>query len=183
MISLTHKEFEKSIVNRGYEIFTQAQFNEWVELNREVLVKGEHSMLEDFEKSEYEILKEELRSFSPIEVVMPSKESKFRLEKAVFFCREAQVEWDEDVLVKGEDGEETLEKARSGKYTNTALNRKLGRVGNQYGSKKEGESDKEKTYITNNGKKFELVSGDPNKKGGTIQIKFPDGHIESRHSE
>lgn len=37
-------------------------------------------------------------------------------------------------------------------------------------------------FVTNNGRKFELVSGDLSNPRGTIEIKYPDGHIESRHA-
>lgn len=43
----------------------------------------------------------------------------------------------QDDVLKGMSEEEILEKARAGKYTDTPENRKLGRVGQQYGSKKE----------------------------------------------
>lgn len=59
--------------------------------------------------------------------------------------------------------EDYLEKARSGIYTNTPENRKLGRVGQKYGSKKETESlDKileqvEEDIIKRTGNKYECL--------------------------
>jgi len=145
MISITKKEYEKEFIQKGYEQFTEDQFRKWIDLNSDILVKGEQGMLEDdIEKAEYEAFKEEIRSFTAVEVVEPSPISKFRIEKSIMYVRPNQVEWDEPELIKGEDGED-IQKARSGRYKDTRLNRKLGRVGNPYGSKKgdeEGKSEK-----------------------------------------
>lgn len=141
MITLTHLELEK-VKKEGMEVFTQEQYNRFLEANMEVLQKGESNTLDELEKAEYEELKEEIKSFAEALVYSPSKESEFRLEKSIFYIRPKQVEWDESELIKGEDGEE-IEKARSGRYTDTPLNRKMGRVGQKYGQKKEEESKPE----------------------------------------
>lgn len=144
MISLSHEEFQKSIVkDGGFESYTQEQFNTWVEDNIEVLQKGERGTLEDFEVPEYDILKAELASFVQIEVINPSQESQFRIEKSIMYVRPKQVEWDEPELIKGEDDTEIM-KARSGRYKDTPLNRKLGRVGQKYGGEKKEEDKGEK---------------------------------------
>ena len=150
MLSLSHEEFQKSIVkDGGFEVYTQEQFNTWIEDNMEVLQKGEANTLEEFEKSEYETLKEELKSFTQVEVILPSQESQFRIEKSIMYIRPNQVEWDEPEIIKGEDGED-IQKARGGRYTNTPTNRKLGRVGQKYGGEKKEEESKPEGKITMN---------------------------------
>lgn len=61
-------------------------------------------------------------------------ENRLNFEKAE---RNSLISQVQDDVLKGMSEEEILEKARSGKYADTPENRKLGRVGQQYGSKKE----------------------------------------------
>lgn len=171
MISLTQNKFDKMIVERGFEVYSQKQFNDFIESNREILVKGEQGDFSDeLEKGEYENLKEEIRSFSPIEVVTQSEESRFRIEKSIVLVREKQVEFDEPELIKGEDGE-MIEKARGGVYTNTSLNRKLGRVGQKYGGKKES------TPEGDGGKKSEYIVSYTNPDGSKGETTIKHGNI------
>ena len=158
MISLSHKEFEKTIVKGGeFEVYTQEQFDRYINANLDLLKKGEFDTLSDIEKSEYEALKEEIKGFGQIEVVSPSKESDFRIEKAIMYVRPAQVEWDEHELIKSEDGTEIM-KARGGRYTDTPTNRKLGRVGQRYGKeKKEPSKTQGKTLFEDNKNTFKVT--------------------------
>ena len=134
-INLTREELDKLIKSNDLERYTQQQFKQFVESNEEVLIKGERGELDDIEKSEYDTLIAELQSFTTVNVFDTAPESKNRIVKSIEFIRPKQVEWDE--IEKSEDGEEDLSKARSGVYTDTSLNRKLGRVGQKYGSKKQ----------------------------------------------
>ena len=183
MISITRKEYDREFIQKGYEEFTEDQFRKWIDLNSEILVKGEQGMLEDdLEKAEYEGFKEEIRSFTAVEVVEPSPISQFRIQKSIMYVRPKQVEWDEPELIKGEDGEE-IEKARSGKYTDTPLNRKLGRVGQKYGG--------EKTDVTSSDKE-KIKEGFKNPHGMNISndtetrqavAKHTKDHIKKLHEE
>ena len=134
-INLTREELDKLIKSNDLERYTQQQFKQFVESNEEVLIKGERGELDDIEKSEYDTLIAELQSFTTVNVFDIAPESKNRIVKSIEFIRPKQVEWDE--IEKSEDDEEDLSKARSGVYTDTSLNRKLGRVGQKYGSKKQ----------------------------------------------
>jgi len=134
-INLTREELDKLIKSNDLERYTQQQFKQFVESNEEILIKGEKDELDDIEKSEYDTLIAELQSFTMVNVFDTAPESKNRIVKSIEFIRPKQVEWDE--IEKSEEGEEDLSKARSGIYTDTSLNRKLGRVGQKYGSKKQ----------------------------------------------
>lgn len=68
---------------------------------------------------------------------------KFQVEKSIEGTEAFYIEQD---LMKGVSQEEILEKAKSGIYSNTAQNRKAGRVGQKYGNerKEEGSRSSEK---------------------------------------
>lgn len=141
-INLTKDELDKLVKSEGLEVYPQEQFNAYIEGNKELLIKGETSDLDDIEKSEYNVLQEEIKSFKKVEVYNIAENSKSIIEKSICYVRPKQVEWtEEDVLVKSEDGTEQIEKAKSGIYTNTKLNQKLGRVGQKYGQKGNGGDD------------------------------------------
>lgn len=144
-INLTREEFDKLVKSSDLEQYTQKEFNQFIADNEEILTKGNGTEeLDDLEKSEYETLTEEIRSFAPVEVYETAPESSNRIMKSIMFVRQKQVEWsEEDVIIKSEDGSEKIEKAQSGVYTDTALNRKLGRVGMKYGESQEDREDKE----------------------------------------
>lgn len=172
-INLTREELDKLIKSNDLERYTQQQFKQFIESNEEVLIKGEKGELDDIEKSEYATIIEELQSFTMVNVFDTAPESKNRIVKSIEFIRPKQVEWDE--IEKSEDGEEDLSKARSGVYVDTSLNRKLGRVGQKYGSKKqstdegdgEGKSD------------IKTVSLSSKKGGGfTLNVKMSDGSMK-----
>ena len=168
-INLTREELDKLIKFNDLERYTQQQFKQFVESNEEVLIKGEKGELDDIEKSEYDTLIAELQSFTTVNVFDTAPESKNRIIKSIEFIRPKQVEWDE--IEKSEEGEEDLSKARAGTYTDTSLNRKLGRVGQKYGSKKQS-ADEGKSDI----KTVSLSS----KKGGgfTLNVKMSDGSMK-----
>lgn len=183
MISLTRKDYDKNFIQKGYEEFTEDQFRKWIDMNNEILIKGEQGDLEDdLEKAEYEGFKEEIRSFTAVEVVEPSPISQFRIQKSIMYVRPKQVEWDEPELIKGENGEE-IQKARSGKYKDTPLNRKLGRVGNPYGGKKGADEKKEESEKGEFkiGKKYDTDSN----MGGKLSYKFTgekDGKLQFKNT-
>ena len=69
-------------------------------------------------------------------------------------------------------GSEDIEKARSGVYKPTKQNLKEGKAGQKYGSEKKDNKNIKPKFVTNNGRKFELVSGDLSNPRGTIEIKY-----------
>ena len=141
-MQLSREDYDKLVKSGNLEQYTQQQFDAFVSSNEEILQKGNSTEeLDELEKSEYDNLVEEIKSFARVEVWDVAKNSNMRLEKSIMYVRPEQVKWDEETLEKSEDGE--LIKAKSGTYTDTPLNRKLGRVGQKYGSKKESESKKE----------------------------------------
>ena len=143
-INLTRDELNKLVKENNLEVYPQEQFNAYIEGNKELLIKGETSDLDDIEKSEYNVLQEEIKSFKKVEVYNIAENSKSIIEKSICYVRPKQVEWtEEDVLVKSEDGTEQIEKSKSGIYTNTKLNQKLGRVGQKYGQKSNDNDNKD----------------------------------------
>lgn len=130
-LQMTKEDLDKLIKSGEHEVITQDQFRDWIEANEEVLLKGERDELDELEKSEHTTLIAEINSYAKVDVWRHSQESKNRVEKSVVLIRPKQVEW--DAIEKSEDGEE-IEKSKSGTYTDTALNRKLGRVGQKYGN-------------------------------------------------
>lgn len=132
-INLTKDELNKLVERNGLEVYPQEQFNAYIEANKELLIKGETSDLDDIEKSEYTTLQEEIRSFSKVEVYSKAENSQTRIEKSICYVRPKQVEWSEEIQ-KSESGED--EKVKTGVYTDTVLNRNLDRVGKTYGESK-----------------------------------------------
>lgn len=129
-INLTRDELNKLVKENNLEVYPQEQFNSYIELNKELLIKGETSDLDDIEKSEYSVLQEEIKSFKKVEVYNIAENSKSIIEKSICYVRPKQVEWTEEIQ-KSESGEE--EKVKMGVYTDTVLNRNLDRVGKTYG--------------------------------------------------
>lgn len=132
-INLTKDELDKLVERNGLEVYPQEQFNAYIEANKELLIKGEASDLDDIENSEYTALQEEIRSFSKAEVYNKAENSQTRIEKSICYVRPKQVEWSEEIQ-KSETGEE--QKVKTGTYTDSILNRKLDRVGKVYGESK-----------------------------------------------
>ena len=141
-INLTRDELNKLVKENNLEVYPQEQFNAYIEGNKELLIKGETSDLDDIEKSEYNVLQEEIKSFKKVEVYNIAENSKSIIEKSICYVRPKQVEWTEEIQ-KSESGED--EKVKTGVYTDTVLNRNLNRVGKTYGEiEKSEEEDIEK---------------------------------------
>lgn len=178
-MNLTREELDKLVKSNDLEQYSQEQFRSFIEANEEVLIKGEKGELDEIEKSEYDTLIAEINSFAKVDVYDRSPESQNRLVKSVAFIRPKQVEWDE--IEKGEDGEE-LEKAKSGTYTDTSLNRKLGRVGQKYGSKKQSTDDGDGAGKSSKGVTKDNIKGtslSSNTSGGyTLNVKMKNGDIK-----
>ena len=132
-INLTRDELNKLVKENNLEVYPQEQFNAYIEGNKELLIKGETSDLDDIEKSEYNVLQEEIKSFKKVEVYNIAENSKSIIEKSICYVRPKQVEWTEEIQ-KSESGEE--HKVKTGTYTDTVLNRNLDRVGKTYGESK-----------------------------------------------
>jgi len=132
-INLTRDELNKLVKENNLEVYPQEQFNAYIEGNKELLIKGETSELDELEKSEYNVLQEEIKSFKKVEVYNIAENSKSIIEKSICYVRPKQVEWTEEIQ-KSESGED--EKVKTGTYTDTVLNRNLDRVGKTYGESK-----------------------------------------------
>lgn len=156
--NITRGDFEKSLKLQGLEAFTEEQVSSWVSGTRELIEKSEREELSDIEKSSIEEFKVDVLSLKRVTVVEDD------LTKSTMFIRPAQVIWD-----VAEDGE--ILKARSGTYANTPENRKLGRVGQKYGSKKGGEEKKE----DNSPKKQPKPSSDTTEHNGKKYKKQTNG--------
>ncbi len=145
MIRITGEQFEDLKRRMNPEVFTEAQINNWVQDVSEKLQKSDLGSADSIEKAEADQFKEEFSSFIKVQVVRPPEKDDLSkgLKYETYFLREQQIEWENEIQ-KSEDGDEII-KARAGVYKDTALNGKLGRVGQRYGSKKakeEGGEDK-----------------------------------------
>jgi len=162
-LNLTRQELEKAVKDKGLEVYSEAQMLNFISSNEDILKSGSMTEeLDEFQKSEYETMVEELRSFSAVDVY---DQEGLTIKKSKVYVRPKQVEFDEVTIEKSEDGEE-IEKARSGVYTDTALNRKLGRVGQKYGSKKQStdEGDDKKKPEEKSEEYYEKLAEERNKK-------------------
>ena len=151
-INITRDELNKLVKENNLEVYPQEQLNAYIEGNKELLIKGETSDLDDIEKSEYNVLQEEIKSFKKVEVYNIAENSKSIIEKSICYVRPKQVEWTEEIQ-KSESGEE--EKVKTGVYTDTVLNRNLDRVGKSYGEIEKSEEE-------------DLEKGGEGSKGGRI---------------
>ena len=77
------------------------------------------------------------------------------------FSNYQEVTADEDAIRKGEECD--IEKSRSGIYADTAENRKLNRVGQQYGSKKQKDVSKQKSESEKHLELRELLKKESNR--------------------
>jgi len=134
MIKLSQDQFEELKRVQNPEVLTQDQVSLWV-INYSALIEKSISEstegLEEIEKSAINDFDEEFKSFTSIMVIRPPKEEDLHkgLTYETLYIRERQFILDEDIITKGEDGEETIEKSKGGVYTNTEYNRKKNRVG------------------------------------------------------
>jgi len=153
-LNMTKSELNRFAESNKLEVYTNEQFGQFVENNKDLLVKSDRAELDEAEQREYDTLFAEIRSFTPVTIYDNDPNSKIRIVKSVMYVRPQQVEWDD--IEKSEDGEEDLSKARAGVYTDTGLNRKLGRVGQKYGSKKQSaDEDDGEGKSSKDGKKWD----------------------------
>jgi len=155
MKSLTQSELNTLVKLENLEVFTPEQLKKYVEDCNDTITKSEGSKAEMYKE-----VADEMRSFTPYMVWDDDT-----LEKSIKMVRRAQIEWDEPT--------DDISKARSGKYTNTPENRKLGRVGKQYGSSKEEDGGYE------NGQKYPGDHEVVGKDGVDLQIisKIPSERL------
>jgi len=129
---ITRSDFEKSLKLQGLESFNSDQVSAWLNDNKKLIEKSKVEELDELEKSALDEFKVNAGSLKKVIVVEDN------LEKSIVFVRPQQVDWDRD-----ENGE--ILKSRAGTYKDTPENRKLGRVGQKFGGKKEaGDKEKEK---------------------------------------
>lgn len=144
-MNITHEQFQTLIRRENPEVYTESQMSDWIESQKETLLKAEVSELNDIEKAAVDEFNNEFRTFVKVTVITsPSDENLSKgLQYTDFYMRERQVEWKEvDNIIKSVDGgEDTIEKGREGIYTNTAHNMKLGRVGAKFGGSTEGKEN------------------------------------------
>lgn len=123
---ITRSDFEKSLKLQGLESFNSDQVSAWLNDNKKLIEKSKVEELDELEKSALDEFKVNAGSLKKVIVVEDN------LEKSIVFVRPQQVDWDKD-----ENGE--ILKSRAGTYKDTPENRKLGRVGQKFGGKKESE--------------------------------------------
>ena len=135
MIKIARQDWAKFVRDNNPEVFNEEQINAWIESNRDLLVKAEGETLSPQDNQFVEDFRTEISHFTKVEVLRPNED---KLQKAlvheIFYIREQQVEWDEEII-KSEDGQEFT----FGTYRETSLNNKLGRVGNLIEKGKRGQ--------------------------------------------
>ena len=117
MKSYLKSEVEKSVKLGEIECFTADQIRNFTTESYNEINK---SIDNDSKEKQINEVALEVKSFSPIEVT-----DDVTLKKSIQFIRPSQIVWD---TPEGDN----IEKSRTGKYLNTDLNRKLGRVGKRY---------------------------------------------------
>lgn len=162
-LSFTRTEYENIKKSKELDEFSPTQFHAWINSNEDLFMKGESGEFEnDLQKSEYNTLQNELAAFAKVEVWEEDKQS--TIVKSEFYIREKQVDFTQDIQ-KSENGEdETITK---GIYRDTALNRKLGRVGAEFGSEiQKGVyvNDKENQKLGRVGQKYGSEGKEESKK-------------------
>lgn len=130
-LSFTRTEYENIKKSKELDEFSPAQFNKWINSNEDLFMKGESGEFDnDLQKSEYNTLQNELAAFAKVEVWEEDKQS--TIVKSEFYIREKQVDFTEEISKSENSEDETITK---GIYRDTALNRKLERVGAEFGKK------------------------------------------------
>jgi len=127
---ITREDFEKSLKLKDLESFTDVQVEQWTKDAKELLEKSTKEELNDIEKSQLEEFMVAAPNLCKVTVVNDD------LTKSLMYYRPSQIEWE-----KSEQGE--IMKSRSGIYKDTYENRKLGKVGTQFGITAETEENKE----------------------------------------
>jgi hypothetical protein len=129
------EDFKKLVKKNNFEISNREDLMELVEGD---LLKGQSfEELAERDQQHFYTTLEELSLWKLYSII------KDDLTKAIVFAKESDVEWS-DIEERGEYGQ--ILKARGGTYANTYQNRKLGRVGQKFGSKK-GESKEKKIEL------------------------------------
>jgi hypothetical protein len=140
MIRITKQDFDAFVRRHNPECFTEKQINQWVLANQELIQKSETDELNDIEKSEVKRFEDEFSSFTKVEVVSASQDILSKgIQYDTYYIREQQIEWD---MEKGENDE--IVKSSHGRYKDTPHNRKMGRVGQEFGHAKKEEDEYEK---------------------------------------
>lgn len=127
---IAREDFDKYVDVNNLEVIPHDSYVKYIGQINEIINKSDtYEEMEEEDKCKYNIAIEEVKDLKKHIVLDYNKENN-QIIKSTVFTREEQVEWDKD--------EETGEilKARSGKYKDTPLNRKLGRVGADYGGNK-----------------------------------------------
>jgi hypothetical protein len=123
---IAREDFDKYVEVNNLEVIPHDSYVKYINQINEIINKSDtYEEMEDEDRDKFDIAIEEVNDLKKHIVLDYNKENN-RITKSTVFTREEQVEWDKD--------EETGEilKARSGKYKDTPLNRKLERVGAEY---------------------------------------------------
>jgi len=140
MIRLTEEQFGDLKRRENPEVFTEEQISNWIIDVAEKLTKADLGEADPIEKAEADEFNEEFKQFTRIQIIKAPKSEDLTksLQYETLYIRERQIEFFDEIQ-KGEDGEPLkgddgeIIKARGGVYTDTAYNRKKGRVGQKYG--------------------------------------------------
>lgn len=135
MIRITKENFDTFLRHKDPEVFPESVVNRWILDHQETILKSDMGdELNDIEKAEVQAFNDEFSSFIQVEVVKVADDLLTKgLSYERFYIRERQVEFE-----KAEEGDE-IEKSRHGRYLDTAHNRKMGRVGAEFGQAKKEE--------------------------------------------
>ena len=138
MIRVTKQDFETFKRHKDPEVFTEATINNWILAHQETILKGDLEEVNDIEKAEIDAFNAEFSSMMKVEVVSQSDDLLSKgLKYETFYIRERQIEFEKA------EGDE-IQKSKHGRYLDTPLNRKMGRVGAEFGheTKKDDEDEK-----------------------------------------
>jgi hypothetical protein len=174
MNTITKDDFLTMVCLQHLEVLTHAQLAKNTEVLKGYLEKAATDELSDLEKADANLLIEEFAGYDCWQVLRND------FSKAVVYTRREQIAW--DGAERGEFGE--ILKARGGVYKLTGENKKLGRVGQKYGSdggkEDERKSDREaiKEHMKQSG--FESLRGEKEEDkhpggGGTHRRREDDG--------
>jgi hypothetical protein len=125
MNTITKGDFLQMVKLNHLEVLTQEQLNKNTAILKSYMEKALTSELSEVEKSESNAMIDDIGSFDAWCVLRDD------FTKAIVYTRREQIAWDEPE--RGEFGE--ILKARGGVYKPTAENKKLGRVGQKYGTR------------------------------------------------
>jgi hypothetical protein len=168
---ITRSDFEKACKLNNLEYFTSDQVESWLKDSKELIEKSQTEELDDIEKSLVDEFTVTAPNLSLVSVINDD------LTKSAMYVRPSQIDWDKD-----ENGD--LMKAKSGTYSDTPENRKLGRVGQKYGgSKGEVSSDKKDVEHKHDLKEGQLVKFEGKEhrvveiKGNSVRLSGTQGSV------